>query len=104
MSKVQKSKYTAGLGQSFIRVATAVPRLKVGDTDYNAQEIQELVKKAAVENVSVVVFPELCITGYTAGDLFHQQLLQKNALSALDLIRKTSINYNMVLCLGLPLS
>ena len=54
----------------FMRVAAATPDIKVADCDYNADRIIELTKQAAAEDVSVIVFPELCITGYTCRDLF----------------------------------
>lgn len=54
----------------YIRVATAIPEVRVGDVDFNVKQIKELIKKAKDEEVDIVVFPELSITGYTCGDLF----------------------------------
>ena len=59
----------------FIKMATAVPECRVGDCAYNGNKIIELLHEADRQQVEIAVFPELCITGYTCGDLFGQQLL-----------------------------
>ena len=63
----------------FIRVAAAVPRVKVADVDANVEEMCRLVEQADNEDVSIIVFPELSVTGYTCGDLFGQELLIRKA-------------------------
>ena len=63
----------------FIRVAAAVPAVKVADTRYNTEEICKLASEAFDKKVSLVVFPELCVTGATCGDLLRQSLLLKGA-------------------------
>ncbi len=68
----------------FIKVAAAIPEVKVADCRYNAESIFRLLKKAANEEVDIVCFPELCITGYTCGDLFYQDLLIEEAEKAVD--------------------
>lgn len=88
----------------FIRVAAAVPRLKVGDIDYNVTQIIEFAKRASGKQASIIVFPELSITGYTMGDLFHQQLVIKKAKEALIRIAKESKGIKSVLLVGLPYS
>src|SRR3989338_5940525 len=87
----------------FIRVAAAVPKMKVGDIDYNIDQIIKLAKKASDENVSIIVFPELSITGYTLGDLFHQQLVIEKAKEALDQITKITHDLKSVIIVGLPM-
>ena len=87
----------------FIRVAAAVPKMKVGDIDYNIDQIIKLAKKASGENVSIIVFPELSITGYTLGDLFHQQLVIEKAKEALDQITKITHDLKSVIMVGLPM-
>ena len=57
----------------FVRVAAAVPQLKLADTRANAVRTIDLMYKAADEAVDVVVFPEMGLTGYTCNDLFHQR-------------------------------
>ena len=61
--------------QGFVKVASATPRIRVADPVYNAQVICEQAKEAAEHGAKIVVFPELCITGYTCNDLFLQELL-----------------------------
>lgn len=58
-----------------IKVATAVPTVKVADCVSNIKEIESLIAQAEGQGVEIVVFPELCVTGYTCQDLFRQQLL-----------------------------
>ena len=69
-----------------MRVAAAVPRMQVADTQFNTNEIIDLIHRAAEEQVEVVCFPELCVTGYTCADLFFQRQLQENALQAMERI------------------
>jgi len=58
-----------------IRVGTAKPKVKVADVKYNVTQIKKLMKESYQEGVNITVFPELCVTGYTCGDLFHQDSL-----------------------------
>ena len=59
----------------FIRVAAAVPAVRVADTEANVAEICRMTGEAEAAKASIVVFPELAVTGYTCGDLFSQQAL-----------------------------
>src|SRR5216683_3623119 len=89
----------------FVRVAAAVPSLKVADCDYNAQQILSLLKRAEAEQVAVVLFPELSLTGYTCGDLFHQSVLQRSALAALGrVVEEGSSLFSGMAVVGLPLA
>src|SRR5438067_12051560 len=67
----------------FVRVAAAVPALRVGDCAFNASRVLDLLARAERQQIAVVVFPELCLTGYTCADLFQQPALQRGALAAL---------------------
>ena len=67
----------------FIRVAAASPRLRVADCDYNREEIQRVIGQAAEQQVQIICFPELSITGYSCGDLFFQESLQREAIASL---------------------
>ena len=67
----------------FVRVAAASPSLRVADCAYNARQVLAMMERAEREAVTVLVFPELCLTGYTCADLFHQSPLQHAALAAL---------------------
>lgn len=79
----------------FIKVAAAIPSVKVADCSYNVQQIESLIAMAEGKGVEVIVFPELCITGYTCQDLFKQTLLLEQAetsvLMLLDFTRKLDI-------------
>ena len=59
----------------FVKVAAMSPKVKVADVEYNAERICEKLDEARKEKAKVVVFPELCVTGYTCGDLFLQEKL-----------------------------
>lgn len=96
MSMTNKFKY--------IKVATATPKLKVGDIDYNIKEILSLAAKADLKNVQLVVFPELCITGYTLGDLFHQQLVLEKAKEALWTLKEATKKLKTTILVGLPIA
>ena len=65
--------------QGFVKVASATPRIRVADPVYNAQVICEQMEEAVSHGAKIVVFPELCITGYTCGDLFLQEKLLREA-------------------------
>jgi NAD+ synthase (glutamine-hydrolysing) len=89
----------------FVRVAAAAPLLRVADCDYNAQHILQLMERAQQENVAILVFPELCLTGYTCADLFHQAQLQNAATAALwEVAEKGGTIFSGVAIVGLPLA
>ena len=79
----------------FVNVAAAVPMVKVADVAYNVEQIKSLITQADSQNVEVIVFPELCITGYTCQDLFKEQLLldqaEQGIVQLLDFSRKLGI-------------
>lgn len=87
----------------FYRFASVCPSLKVADTEFNTAEIIRCGKIAQSEGAAVTVFPELCITGYTCSDLFHQELLLKNSFDSLLKIAEAFKDSDMVLAVGLPL-
>ena len=66
-----------------IKVASAVPLTKVADCTYNIQQIENLIAQAEGKGVEIIVFPELCVTGYTCQDLFRQTLLIEQAETAM---------------------
>jgi NAD+ synthase (glutamine-hydrolysing) len=87
----------------FLRVAVVVPALRVADVTYNTQMIIEALEQAASRGCQVVLFPELCITGYSCADLFYQMLLQGQAHSALQSIAQAAGQYQVATVVGLPL-
>ena len=86
----------------FIRAAALLPRVKVADPGYNKERICELIRQAAKQGVKIMVFPELCITGYTCGDLFYQELLLREAKKALFEIAEMTRDLDAVVFVGLP--
>ena len=86
----------------FIKVACATPDIKVADTKHNALAIIELIKKAAERKVKIICFPELCITGYTCGDLFLQDTLLREAELAVENIAMETAGIDIVSIVGLP--
>ena len=86
----------------FLRVAAATPKIKVADCEYNKDQMIELIEKAAENRVKVLVFPELCITGYTCSDLFEQDVLLSAAKEALLRVCEATKGKNMVVFVGLP--
>ena len=87
----------------FVKIAAATPDLRVADCAYNASEIVKLARQAAAKGAHLVVFPELCLTGYTCGDLFLQRTLLDGALAALDTVCRETAALNAAVVVGLPL-
>ncbi|MDI3481324.1 MAG: hypothetical protein PWQ97_979 [Tepidanaerobacteraceae bacterium] len=88
----------------FIKVASASPKLKVANTDYNISEIEKLMRQANRDGAAIIVFPELCITAYTCNDLFLQRkLLEKSINSLFELLDKT-MDLDILAVIGLPLA
>lgn len=87
----------------FYRFASVCPTLKVADTAYNTAEIIRCASEAIDGGAAFVVFPELCITGYTCSDLFHQELLLKKSVESLSKIAEAFADSDAVIAVGLPL-
>ncbi|MCD7729775.1 MAG: NAD(+) synthase [Clostridia bacterium] len=87
----------------FIKVCAATAEIKVADTAFNANSIIEAAKKAYGEGVQVIVFPELCLCGYTCGDLFNQRLLSENILKAIAAVCESLKNVDSLIFVGAPL-
>ncbi len=86
----------------FIRVAAAIPELKVADCTFNSQKIEQLVRKANEQEVQVVCFPELSITGYTCADLFNQRLLIEQAEYEVKHLLESLVACNSIYIIGAP--
>ena len=86
----------------FIKVAAGTPRIRVADCRYNAEQIFTLMRQAAGQGVRVLCLPELCVTGYTCGDLFLHDTLLQGAEEALSTILEATRNLDMITALGLP--
>ncbi len=87
----------------FIRVAAAIPKLKVANCDYNTQEIIKIAEQATNKGAQFVVFPELAITSYTCGDLFLQRTLQNDAQNSLRTILERTQTLECIIIIGMPL-
>ena len=86
----------------FIKAAAGTPKIRVADCRYNAGQIISLMKQAAGQGVKVLCLPELCITGYTCGDLFLQETLLDGAEAALGHILEETGQLDMLAAVGLP--
>lgn len=86
----------------FVKVAAVTPDIKVADCRYNMESIKREMDKCRKEAVKIAVFPELCITGYTCGDLFLQDILLEDAKEALKALVEYSKGFDMICFVGLP--
>ena len=88
---------------NFISVGAVTPKIRVADTVYNTEAICKYIRDAVKEKVKIIVFPELCITGYTCNDLFFQSVLIDKALEGLQEIVAYSKGKDAIIFVGLPL-
>ena len=87
----------------FISVACGAPKLRLADCAYNAEQSFQMMRSAEKAGVKVLVLPELGLTGYTCGDLFHQDALLREAEEALNTVLAATRNLEVVTALGMPL-
>lgn len=87
-----------------MRVAAAVPEVAVANVRANVARVAESIREAAAAGCDLVAFPELCLTGYTCGDLFHQRLLQTEALEGLKSLAVATAEQPGIYVVGLPLA
>jgi len=92
------------MNYGFVKVAAAVPRVKVADCQYNADQIEEMIHEAEEKGVQIIAFPELCITGYTCADLFAQELLLEKAEMALVQIMNNTRQLDIICVVGMPVT
>lgn len=90
------------MNNGFIRVAAAIPELRVADCAYNVARIADLVRKGEEEKVQVICFPELSVTGYTCADLFQQQQLLRDTQQALNELQMLTFSMTCVVIVGMP--
>jgi len=90
------------MNNGFIRVAAAIPEIRVADCAFNVARIADLVRKGEEEKVQVICFPELSVTGYTCADLFQQQQLLLNAQKALNELQLLTFSTTAVIIVGMP--
>ena len=87
----------------FVKVAAVTPKVRVADTKYNGERIRQLMKETSEEGAKVIVFPELCMTGYSCSDLFLQEKLIADAREELLVTAKESWKYDGIFFIGLPM-
>ena len=90
------------MNYGFVKTAVVTPKIKVADVAHNGAEIEKLMKEASENGAKIIVFPELCLTGYTCGDLFAQELLVTSAKE--ELIRLVQVSQKMdgLFFVGMP--
>lgn len=89
--------------QGFVKVAAATPNIRVADVTHNTAEICRMIDEAMMQKAKVIVFPELCITGYTCGDLFTQDALLNRVKSGLREIAEYTKGKDALVFVGAPL-
>lgn len=87
----------------FLKVCAATPKIRVADCQYNGAVIKEMIQNQEAAGVKLVVFPELCITGYTCSDLFLQDTLLKEAYETLLDITEVTKQKDILVVVGLPI-
>ncbi|MGP1622971.1 NAD(+) synthase [Bacteroides heparinolyticus] len=92
------------MNYGYVKVAAAVPRVKVADCRFNAEQIEKEIIIADGKGVQIIAFPELYITGYTCGDLFAQQLLLEEAEIGLIRILNDTRQMDIISILGMPVA
>lgn len=86
----------------FVKVAAGIPLVRVGDPAHNAAQLEALIREAAAQGAQVVAFPELCLTGYTCGDLFLKPFLAQAAERVLGALLRRTESLDVVFLVGLP--
>ena len=87
----------------FVKVASATTDIRVADVAFNTQKICEALNEAVENGAKIVVFPELCITGNTCGDLFYQDTLINSARKALHIVAEETRGKDALVFVGVPL-
>lgn len=87
----------------FVKVAAVTPDIRVADVSYNTEQICRKIDETTEKGAKIIVFPELCITGYTCGDLFTQEILLSRAREALHVIAKHTEGIDGLIFVGVPI-
>ena len=86
----------------FIKIAAAVPTVKVGDCEFNLQQIESIIAQAEGKGVEIIVFPELSLTGYSCQDLFRQHLLLDAAEESVMMLLDFTRQLDIISIIGMP--
>ena len=102
--KVQSSnlKVQSNMKYGFIKVASAIPAVKVGDVIFNTQQIENQIAQAEGKGVEIITFPELSITGYSCQDLFRQQMLLESSEQAVMMLLDFTRKLDIISIVGAP--
>jgi len=92
------------MNYGFVKVAAAVPRVKVADCQYNVEQIETMIREAEEKGVQIIAFPELCITGYTCADLFAQDILLEKAEMRLVQLMNNTRQMDIICIVGMPVT
>jgi len=87
----------------FVKVCAATPKIQVADCQFNGLVIKKMIEDCEAQNVKLIVFPELCITGYTCSDLFLQDTLIREAYETLEDIKEFTADKDILAVVGLPI-
>lgn len=91
------------INHGFVKVASAIPVCSVGDVDFNCKEIVRLIKSAYARGAQAIVFPELCITGYSCADLLLSSTLIEGSLKGISHILNETKDLDIISIVGLPI-
>ena len=87
----------------YLRVAAAYPEVALADPSTNSNRVADMTRQLTEQGVKLIVFPELCMTGYTCGDLFNQPIMLNAALNQLNLLRQVTGETHTTIVVGLPI-
>ena len=87
----------------FVKMAAGTPKIQVADCIHNTEEILRLIGEMDAEGAKIMVFPELCITGYTCSDLFWQNVLLESAKNRLLWLAEQTKDVDALIFVGLPM-
>lgn len=88
----------------YIKVASAIPSVKVADCTYNVKEMEQMIVRAEGQNVEIIVFPELSVTGYSCQDLFRQRLLIEAAEQSVMMLLDFTRQLDIITIVGAPVT
>ena len=101
--RLAKGERRENMKHGFVRVAAATPDIRVADVAYNTEKIKYDIREAWENGAKIIAFPELCITGYTCGDLFTHDVLLSAAKSALYELAEYTADKDILVFVGVPL-
>jgi len=99
----EKKEWISEMKDGFLKVAAATPDIRVADVAYNTERICGLIDEAVKAGAKIIVFPELCVTGYTCGDLFTQDVLLADARLAVHRLAEHTKEKDALVFVGVPL-